>query len=133
MVRTRETQAWRLPGFLMILLEAVLFVGIIWTHQNGMGHGLLVFVIAFLLVARGFFVVQPNESRVLTMFGQYVGTVSLWTGLVYVGRGHVCGTLGGRSARGLFGDSVCGRHSDCAVPVGVASRVVDNSMVGSGG
>lgn len=83
MVRTRETQAWRLPGFLMILLAAVLFVGIIWTRQNGMGHGLLVFVIAFLLVARGFFAVQPNESRVLTMFGRYVGTVSLsgwhWT------------------------------------------------------
>ncbi len=83
MVRTRESRAWRLPGFAMILLEAVLFAAMLWVHQNAGGHGLWILVIAFILVARGFFVVQPNESRVLTLFGQYVGTVSLsgwhWT------------------------------------------------------
>lgn len=67
----------------MILLEAVLFVAMLWVHQNGGGRELWILVIAFILAARGFFVVQPNESRVLTLFGQYVGTVSLsgwhWT------------------------------------------------------
>ncbi|NMP21690.1 SPFH domain-containing protein [Sulfobacillus harzensis] len=83
MVRTQETHAWCVPGFAIIGLEALVLVALILSYRYHPGPWSAVLVILFVLIARGFFVVQPNESRVLTFFGQYVGSVSLsgwhWT------------------------------------------------------
>ncbi len=72
----KESSAWRLPGFVVAVVEALVLVGLIVSQPYGGTDWIGIWVLAFLLLARGFFVVAPNESVVLTLFGQYAGTVS---------------------------------------------------------
>jgi regulator of protease activity HflC (stomatin/prohibitin superfamily) len=61
------------PG---LFIRAVVFLN---HHQAGPGAFLLVLsilvLISAIIVAKGFLVLQPNESGVLVLFGKYVGTV----------------------------------------------------------
>ena len=62
-------------GYLMLFLVIILFIGgIVVTTMTSNA----VFAIAILLalfIAPGFLMVQPNNSRVLLLFGKYVGSV----------------------------------------------------------
>lgn len=62
-------------GYLMLLVFLILLFGGIYaliTYQN---PWFLASIVAAILVAIGFIMVQPNNSRVLLLFGKYVGTV----------------------------------------------------------
>jgi regulator of protease activity HflC (stomatin/prohibitin superfamily) len=74
---TKPASGWLflLLGFLMIVLAVISFRmanedGMGWLHIPG-----AVFAITFILIAIGFIAIDPNSSRVLTLFGKYVGTV----------------------------------------------------------
>jgi regulator of protease activity HflC (stomatin/prohibitin superfamily) len=74
---TKPASGWwfLLLGFLMIVLAVISFRmanedGLGWLHVPG-----VVFALAFLLISIGFIAIDPNSSRVLTLFGKYVGTV----------------------------------------------------------
>ena len=80
MIREREHGTF--PGLPMALLLAVVFVALLYVLVSGAGErsipgnvalsaSLLLDVLLFL----GLFVVNPNEGRVLQLFGDYVGTV----------------------------------------------------------
>jgi regulator of protease activity HflC (stomatin/prohibitin superfamily) len=78
----REGRAFRLGGFLALALNLVVLALSVWIFRAGMlehevgpilwGVGLA--VIGFLLWP-GYFIVQPNEARVLVFLGRYVGSV----------------------------------------------------------
>ncbi|HEX7000756.1 MAG TPA: SPFH domain-containing protein [Trueperaceae bacterium] len=86
MVRVQEKQASKLNGFVaLILVLALLAVGlwlffgaidfeadtaVVGRLVTGAGVGLL-----SLVLAGGFFTVQPNQARVLVFLGEYVGSV----------------------------------------------------------
>lgn len=88
---SQERPARVAPGLLMLLAVIVLglvglalFVAVIadavangsmtaWTWIGGIGGLLVVGLGAF--VALGLFIVQPNQARVLILFGRYIGTV----------------------------------------------------------
>jgi regulator of protease activity HflC (stomatin/prohibitin superfamily) len=83
MNRTQERPASRIPGFgsLFIGLGALIgglymlfWLGIGREQGNFVLLGLLVLFGSFILMS-GLFIVQPNEARVLTLFGKYSGTV----------------------------------------------------------
>lgn len=62
-------------GYLMLLVFLILFVGgvvAVATTSNSM-YAFAIIVAVF--IAPGFLMVQPNNSRVLLLFGKYVGTV----------------------------------------------------------
>lgn len=65
-----------LSGYLFLLLLLILTgVGFYSLYY---GYSLWIPIIAFvlfLLIASGFFYINPNSSRVLTLFGKYIGTV----------------------------------------------------------
>jgi len=79
-----------LSGWLMILLLLVLLIGDIWliffaidggvSSERNPELGLLIPALAALpavvILLTGFFTLQPNEARVLILFGAYKGTVS---------------------------------------------------------
>ena len=70
-----EQRAFGLPGVPALLLWLLLLAvaaGLFWTGQPLLG-GLLL-AVAFLVLVAGFFVVQPNQASVITLFGRYVGT-----------------------------------------------------------
>ena len=70
-----ETTVKPLSGYLMIGVELLIFLGAgVFQASNGTVMGALLAVLAA-AVTRGFFVVNPNESQVLVLFGDYQGTV----------------------------------------------------------
>lgn len=78
-----EQPAMTLPGGPMLVVLGLITGAGIWQFLQNITNspapmGWLVFVvetIAFILVATGFFTLQPNEARVLVLFGSYQGTV----------------------------------------------------------
>jgi regulator of protease activity HflC (stomatin/prohibitin superfamily) len=64
-----------LSGYVMLLAVFVLFV-ITISMMASMRNGAFIFPLLFAMIAlRGFFFLNPNESMVLTLFGDYQGTV----------------------------------------------------------
>ncbi|MFC7441310.1 SPFH domain-containing protein [Laceyella putida] len=69
-----EKRAWKVNGFLMLLLEPILLFSSIYLFSAEQLIGLIPFLL-FILCVPGFVLIQPNEARVLTFFGRYVGTI----------------------------------------------------------
>jgi regulator of protease activity HflC (stomatin/prohibitin superfamily) len=77
----REKEFNGRPGLGMLLLFLVLFLaavaGLIFSVRLGAGAGVLgsiLLMLAAILGEGGLFIVNPNEAKVLQLFGQYVGT-----------------------------------------------------------
>ena len=62
-------------GYLMLLVFFVLFIGSIVLISVFKLFWLVVVTILSLVLSAGFIMVQPNGSRVLVLFGDYIGTV----------------------------------------------------------
>jgi regulator of protease activity HflC (stomatin/prohibitin superfamily) len=76
-----QRAAWVIPGLLtMVGALVALAVGIGLAAVSGKNGGLLAFAIIVIVIAGfsfgGFFVVQPNQARVLILFGSYIGSVT---------------------------------------------------------
>jgi regulator of protease activity HflC (stomatin/prohibitin superfamily) len=71
-----------MSGWAILVFNLFLLVVAVVLFLSGIGHtsglravaGVLTFVLAFLMVW-GYFTLQPNEARVLILFGDYKGTV----------------------------------------------------------
>ncbi|MDP2886624.1 MAG: SPFH domain-containing protein [Ignavibacteria bacterium] len=77
-----ETSAKRINGYFAVFIEFVLLgvnaYLIYYTAENrelGVLWGEIPLFIVTMIFPAGFFVVQPNEARVLVLFGKYIGTV----------------------------------------------------------
>jgi SPFH domain / Band 7 family len=77
-----EKKAWSVPGGLMILLFLAALAAAIWSLVDGARanadtqtacSGIALALIA--LLAKGFMTVNPNEAKVITLFGKYQGTL----------------------------------------------------------
>jgi regulator of protease activity HflC (stomatin/prohibitin superfamily) len=80
MIREREHGTF--PGLPMALLLLVVLGGLVYTLVSGVGESSVTWNVAVsvallvdVLLFMGLFVVNPNEGRVLQLFGDYVGTV----------------------------------------------------------
>jgi regulator of protease activity HflC (stomatin/prohibitin superfamily) len=86
MTASRETRAWSTSGYLMLLVFLVLLTLLIWTigafaGSNPPDSAVLPFlvrtfllVLAVILSASGFYMIQPNQAAAITLFGAYRGT-----------------------------------------------------------
>lgn len=70
-----EKQAWKMNGFLGILLIAILFAfsGYLFYIQNFVFA--IVFFIPSVILATGITIVQPNQAVVVIFFGKYLGSI----------------------------------------------------------
>ena len=76
-----QRAAWVIPGLpTMVAALVAMAVGIGLAAVSGKNGGLLAFAIIVIVIAGfsfgGFFVVQPNQARVLILFGSYIGSVT---------------------------------------------------------
>lgn len=63
-------------GYLAFVLFLLLFAGAIVSFAfHYIAAGITAILVNFILVLPGLVIVNPNESKVLTLFGKYVGTV----------------------------------------------------------
>ena len=76
-----ESKSWRISGFIVFVVEVIIAVAI-WkiakqsvSQLPGRTVGLLALTIIFVIIVRGFFIVHPNEAKVVIFFGNYVGSV----------------------------------------------------------
>jgi len=92
-----EKQAWKMNGFVGILLLLLLLGGAVYLFLMNplqpvyIGLGTLL-VIAVCVLASGLTIVQPNEARVVIFFGRYVGTIAddgMWLTVPLSTRKHV--------------------------------------------
>ena len=84
----REREVGALPGVPMTILWIAGFLASLWwlvsSARAENGWGILLSMVALMLdvlMTRGLFVVNPNEARVVTLFGDYVGSkrsTGLW-------------------------------------------------------
>ena len=84
---SRERGAKSYNGYIMLLVLAAVTAFAIWTISNGIPPegatkpGKLLFagqligsILGLLVIASGFFMIQPNQTAVVTLFGAYSGT-----------------------------------------------------------
>ena len=78
-----EREKTALSGWLMLSVDIVLFLGgvalLCYSANHGdqvpLGVNAILILIAGVFIAAGFFTLQPNEARLLLLFGEYKGTV----------------------------------------------------------
>jgi regulator of protease activity HflC (stomatin/prohibitin superfamily) len=82
MEKIAEKSANKLNGFLMVLVllgliivEYFLVKEMALTNDPGLLWLFIPILLLIILISSGFVVVQPNDSRVLILFGKYTGTV----------------------------------------------------------
>ena len=71
----KEKTVWRINGFVSLVLMLLLLAALIYSFiRLNFVLGTLL-TVAFIVVAAGLHIVQPNQSAVLTFFGRYVGSI----------------------------------------------------------
>lgn len=82
MEKIKEKSANKLNGFLMVLVLVALIIveyflveKMAFTNNPGLLWFFIPILLLIVLIFSGFIVVQPNDSRVLILFGKYIGTV----------------------------------------------------------
>jgi regulator of protease activity HflC (stomatin/prohibitin superfamily) len=87
MSASKETRAWTVTGYLMLLLFLALVVWNIYRFGSFAGTepedpavvggfigGTGFWIVILLLIAKGFYKIQPNQAVAITLFGSYRGT-----------------------------------------------------------
>lgn len=67
----KPTSGWAMLMLLILLVTA----GIFFLIESLLPLGVASLVIAFAIIAPGFIAIEPNSSRVLTLFGSYIGSI----------------------------------------------------------
>lgn len=70
-----EKQYKGFSGYMFLLLELVILAAVVFGFIRGMFIPSAVLVVAFVFIAIGFTVVDPNQSCVMVLFGAYKGTI----------------------------------------------------------
>ena len=71
----QETKSKVVNGYIILLITLVLLGVLIVGISNGKNPWYLLLVALLVIMFRGFFIVNPNSSKVLVLFGAYKGTI----------------------------------------------------------
>lgn len=135
MAEIKEFKAWRINGFLMLVLTiAVTLFTVILVRDMILVKDvtlLWMVIVLFVLIAMGlsgFFVVHPNEARVIVFFGRYVGTVrdpGFWWTNPFTTKTHVSLRIHNFNSERLKVNDLAGNPIEIAAVV--VWRVVDSA------
>ena len=78
----KEKDMFKLNGFIGVFIELILVIGIVLSVRSFISNnqpsaiilGILLLLV-FLLLATGFSIIQPNQAKVFTLFGNYLGVI----------------------------------------------------------
>lgn len=84
----KETLIKPVSGYPILLIELVLLAVGTWGLVTFVQPWFSIIIVLFIFILTGFYVVNPNHSRVMVLFGAYKGTVKsngfFWTNPFYV-------------------------------------------------
>ncbi len=72
---TKEKQTTAFSGYIALFLALASLVAAIFLMRSGMVAGFIICMLIFLTFALGLMIINPNEAKVLTLFGKYQGSV----------------------------------------------------------
>ena len=64
-----------ITGYLIILIDLLMIPAAVFSFLNEMPILGVICIFLLILIVPGFFIVEPNKSMVLLLFGEYKGTV----------------------------------------------------------
>lgn len=67
----KPTSGWAMLLLLLLLIAA----GIFLTASRQFAFGIPILFISLLIIAPGFIAIEPNSSRIMTLFGAYIGSI----------------------------------------------------------
>ncbi|MGS0764915.1 SPFH domain-containing protein [Syntrophomonas curvata] len=70
-----EHKAWKLNGFIALLLAMLLTAAVVYLFISLHIVAGIMLTILVVIALTGITVVQPNESKVITFFGKYIGSI----------------------------------------------------------
>ncbi|WP_066632679.1 SPFH domain-containing protein [Desulfolucanica intricata] len=88
----KEKRAWKINGFLGILLILAFLGGAVYSFINGSYIASIILILPTLLLSTGIIIVQPNQAKVLTFFGRYMGSIresGIWLTIPFTARKKV--------------------------------------------
>jgi len=131
----QELKGWKINGFLLVLLFLVLLAAEFFqvrdmvlsrdVSQIWIAIGLFLLI---LIIPGGFFIVQPNEARVLVFFGRYTGSVrdaGFWWTNPFTMKRHVSMRIHNLNSERLKVNDLTGNPIEIAAVV--VWRVVDSA------
>ena len=78
----KEKDMFKLNGFIGVFIELILVIGIVLSLRSFIFNSQtsaiilgIVLLLVFLLLATGFSIIQPNQAKVFTLFGNYLGVI----------------------------------------------------------
>ena len=87
-----EKQAWKMNGFLALLLSLITLFGAGYAFFQVQILAGILLIIVFVLMVSSIMVVQPNEAKAITFFGSYIGSVresGLWMTIPFTSKPKV--------------------------------------------
>lgn len=124
----QEKLAWKINGFLALIIAILLLVGSFWFFALGsIGLGTLAILISFLAFI-GITVVQPNQAKVVVFFGKYLGTIrdsGIWLTVPFSGRHKVSLRVSNFNSKTLKVNDVEGNPVEIAAVI--VFKVIDTA------
>jgi len=81
MLQEKELKAlpgWPMMALLLLIVPILTVLGFIWSVDAGSGYGITAAIVVFaiaMVCLGGFAVINPNEAKVVQLFGVYKGTI----------------------------------------------------------
>lgn len=124
----QEKKAWKMNGFLALLLSLITLAASIYAFCIVQITAGIVLVILFSLMVSSIMVVQPNEARAITFFGNYIGTVrdsGLWMTVPLTAKPKVSLRVSNFNSKMLKVNDILGNPVEIAAVV--VFKVVDSA------
>lgn len=123
-----ERKAWKTNGFLGILIILLLLGAAIYFFYKQNIFAAVICTILFSLLPSGVNVVQPNEAKVITFFGRYVGSIcnsGIWMTYPITSRAKISLRVRNFNSKILKVNDVAGNPIEIAAVV--VFRVIDSA------
>lgn len=123
-----EKQAWKMNGFLALLLSLVTLAASIYAFFIVQIAAGIFLVVLFSLMVSSIMVVQPNEARAITFFGSYIGSVresGLWMTVPFTAKPKVSLRVSNFNSKMLKVNDIEGNPVEIAAVV--VFKVVDSA------
>ncbi|NLG33594.1 MAG: SPFH domain-containing protein, partial [Syntrophomonadaceae bacterium] len=127
----QEKNAWKINGFLALALGFILLIGAVYSFLQLTPAMIVlgvVLILIIIVIACSITIVQPNQARVVTFFGRYIGSIresGFWMTVPFSARPTVSLRVSNFNSKTLKVNDVSGNPVEIAAVV--VFKVIDSA------